>query len=229
VENAKQYTYRDPGRLTSWLQIVCSVHIVLLAASLVSYVMQYGFILDVRDHNFTSHDALMSAANQNDLRVQVLASVSLLAIVVSQVSFFFWVYRAAANAHALGAQGLRSAGLTVGFYFIPVASFFMPPIIMNQLFRASRSATKWQEQESSWLIPAWWTSWLVMNVGGGVTAFWEMGAHGIDSLETLTMWLCVYKVIEISAYGLVLLLTARIADLQRAQHELQTTISASFA
>ena len=228
MADIEPYKYRDPKRLMTVLRVVVLVQLAVLAVSFVAFVLQYHLLEDIRHGAFASHDEMMAAATAGDTRVRVLSVVELLVLPVALITFLVWVYRASANAHALGAQGLASgAGMAVGCYFIPFVNLVSPAINMSQVEKASRNAPDWRQQRTWWPIPLWWTLWLTMSIGGYAVALLTQEGEGIDAIETAVMLQGGYKLVEVAAYILLLIVTARISRRQRDQHAGFGTDSAS--
>ena len=91
--------------------------------------------------------------------LQFLASVFVLMVACR------WIFQAAHNVRALGAQGLTiSPGWSVGWFFVPFANLWMPYRAMRQIARASVDVTSWQSVQPTALMPIWWVLWVGSNV-----------------------------------------------------------------
>ena len=97
-------------------------------------------------------------------------AVFLLTIAIA-VLFIIWMWRAANNNEALGRRNPRlSDGWAIGGWFIPVANFVLPVLIMQDLWRGSdasvpRDHPDWRQAPGSALIGVWW-GLLVASVVG---------------------------------------------------------------
>ena len=201
------------------LRVVILIQLAVLALNFAAFLLQYHLLEDIRHGAFSSHDEMMAAATAGDTRVRVLSVIELLVLPVALITFLAWVYRASANAHALGAAGLASgAGMAVGYYFIPLMNLIAPAITMNQVEKASRNAPDWRQQRTWWAIPVWWIAWLTMGIGGYVVAWMTREGGGIDAIERAITLHGGYKVLEIAAYVLLFVVTTRVSRLQREQN-----------
>jgi hypothetical protein len=81
------------------------------------------------------------------------------------ILFLTWFYRANANVRAMGADGLTgSPGLSVAWFFIPVAFLFMPFVVVRDTWKASAAPRDWQGQPTEPLIGFWWAAMLATHL-----------------------------------------------------------------
>jgi hypothetical protein len=103
----------------------------------------------------------------------VWLAVSALAFLVfcgGGIAVLRWIYLANANAHALGAQGMRmSPALAVGSYFIPIANLGMPFASMREIWKASSAPRDWEIAPAPAIIAWWWACWLIGNIAGAIS------------------------------------------------------------
>ncbi len=116
---------------------------------------------------------------------QTFAIVQLLTGLGSLVLFLVWFYRANANVRAMGADGLMgSPGLSVAWFFIPIAFLFMPFVVMRDTWKASESPRDWQGQPTNPLLGFWWAAMLVTHLTASIAfRLWLEGDFGaIDAM-----------------------------------------------
>jgi hypothetical protein len=96
--------------------------------------------------------------------------------------FLIWFYRANANARAMGAEDLMgSPGLSVAWFFIPIAFLFMPYVVVRDTWKASEAPRDWQGRRASPLIGFWWTAMLVANLASAISVRVALeGGYGAD-------------------------------------------------
>ncbi len=111
-----------------------------------------------------------------------LALVQLVTWLASLGLFLFWFYRAAANARAMGADGLMgSPGLSVAWFFIPIAFLFMPYLVVRDTWKASASPRDWQGQPAPPLIGFWWAFFLASHIAGTISfRIWLEGDYDLS-------------------------------------------------
>lgn len=88
--------------------------------------------------------------------------------IATVVLFCVWLFRAGKNARALGAQNMKhSAGMAVGYFFIPIANLFMPFFAAREIEKASNpeaGSTGWEHTAASGILGVWWTLWICHRV-----------------------------------------------------------------
>ena len=160
--------YRDLAAITK----VVLVMLVLL--SLVQGAIFAGLVFRINTLNSSSEhtfgDDITHAAQANGAGVQFMVMGTQILLLAMLVTFLIWTYRAMSNVHALGANGVESPGWTVGSFFIPFVNFVVPYKAMSQIWRASLSASRWQEESAS-IVGLWWAIWLIVGIGGVIIGF----------------------------------------------------------
>ena len=166
------FTYRDAGglaRAARWAlcadALVCAVAV---AVALVQgpWALQFG-----------------------DL-ARPLAIVQFAIWLASLLLFLAWFYRANANARAMGADGLMgSPGLSVAWFFIPIAFLFMPYVVMRDTWKASESPRDWQGQPTPPLVGFWWAAFLATNLTATLSfRMWASGDYDVaDAVAVLDL------------------------------------------
>jgi hypothetical protein len=96
-----------------------------------------------------------------------------------------WQYRGQRNLHRAGRPGLRfSPGWAVGWWFIPIASLWMPFRAVRELWSRSDPAEVRPEVRGWWVIAMWWAVWIVEIVAAWVSAS-MVDLHDPASVTTL--------------------------------------------
>lgn len=108
--------------------------------------------------------------------------VQLVTALGSLILFLAWFYRANANVRAMGADGLMgSPGLSVAWFFIPIAFLFMPFVVMRDTWKASASPRDWQGQPTNPLLGFWWAAMLVTHLAASFSfRLWLSGDYGVE-------------------------------------------------
>ena len=145
---------------------------------------------------------------------QTFGIVQIIASLGSLILFLVWFYRANANVRAMGADGLMgSPGLSVAWFFIPIAFLFMPFVVVRDTWKASAAPRDWQAQPTDPLIGFWWTMFLVSHLAGTISFRLAM-AGDYDTLGAIGTFDLIANLAAIPAALLGALLVTRIQKLQ---------------
>ena len=88
-------------------------------------------------------------------------------VLASAIPVGMWIYRAHANLQAADLPGLEyTAGWSVGWFFIPIASLWKPFSAMRELWNASHGAIGDYSANAPGLLWIWWLSWLFRGFAG---------------------------------------------------------------
>ena len=143
------------------------------------------------------------------------------------VVFIIWMWRAAKNNEALGRSNPRlGPGWSIGGWFIPLANFVIPVLIMQDLWRGSdatvaRNDHTWRTGKGSAIVGWWWGTYLL----GNVRIF--VGSGNADDNTTISdikrsnqislVAFLITTIAAVFAIRVVRTLTARQEDCLRAQ------------
>ncbi|MCJ7673337.1 MAG: DUF4328 domain-containing protein [Acidimicrobiia bacterium] len=90
-----------------------------------------------------------------------------IAVLVLAPCFITWLWRAAKNQQVLGREPERlGSGWAIGGWFIPLANFVIPVLVVQDLWRGSDATIaagdpRWRIADRSWLVGWWWGLFLV--------------------------------------------------------------------
>ena len=100
-----------------------------------------------------------------DPTAQILAGIAVLPELVVMIAALVWIYRATANLFYLRVADLSvSPGWSVGWFFIPIASLWMPIKAMKQVFAATMYGHDWRKYSSNGRIVWWWITFWIANL-----------------------------------------------------------------
>jgi hypothetical protein len=101
-------------------------------------------------------------AHDNIWRVRYLAFARAGALLITLIFFCIWVFRANKNVRRQGAHGLQNTpGWAVGWYFVPIASYWKPYLAMKELWQASHKPRGWEEVTTYGPVTIWWIFWIL--------------------------------------------------------------------
>jgi hypothetical protein len=185
----KTYSFRDPTRLTQWVKWLLYALIAISVVAVVSNLMEYRLLTQMRDGAFADAEAEMTAAaTANDTRQAVIGVLQFLLFVAAGVAILMWIHRANANARALGATSMRyTPGWSVGWYFIPIANLWKPYGAMKEIWKASANPGNPDAAQRSPLLPWWWGMWITSGILGNAVLRLSLAAEKIDELITLNV------------------------------------------
>jgi len=163
-----------------------------------SNYMQYSLLQKIASGiEITAADATL-----NDTRVQLIAIVCLVAMVVSIITFIQWFRRAYYNLHQCADNLSHSEGWAAGSWFVPILNLFRPYQIMLELYsRTSTVLSKHDIQLKKYLdtqfLGFWWTLWIINNFLGNYTLKSSMKTESIDSMLNVCLVEMVGNIIMI--------------------------------
>jgi hypothetical protein len=147
------YAFRDISRLTR-------IAVIALCFYMTAKFAQGAILFDaivVADHPVSP--TLVAAIGF--ATIADLAGVAAAFILVG-----IWIYRANANAHALGGDLSVTPGWAVGWFFVPIACLFKPYLAMKETWLASHFGGNWGNGEATDLLSWWWGLWILNGVLG---------------------------------------------------------------
>lgn len=154
---------------------------------------------------------------------RAFGAVQFLSALGSLLLFLTWFYRANVNVRAMGADGLMgSPGLSVGWFFIPIAFLFMPFVVMRDTWKASESPRDWQGRPTSPLLGFWWAAMLVTHLAASVAfRIWLEGGYG--ALDAMWAFDLISSIAAIFANLLCVAVMQKIQSLQESPAHLGET------
>jgi hypothetical protein len=208
-------TFRDPTALTQWLKYFLYVSIAVDAIALFSALVQYQLLSDFKLGVYSSEALATAAAESNDKRQQVISLFQFSIAIATIVLFAMWIYRANFNARQLGAQGMKfSPGWSIGYYFIPILSFWKPYQAMREIWQASKNPASWKSVDRGAVLPWWWFFFLANNILGQAVLRTSLQAKEINELITSTAIMIASDLVSIPAILIALVLVKQIYKMQ---------------
>jgi hypothetical protein len=221
VDHEADDEFRDLGNFTNVLVWMLRIGAGLALLSLWSSWMQ----LELLSGTFTSAEGEI-----NDKREAMIGGAAGIVTLVTFFIFGRWIVLAHRNLPALGAQYLEyRPGWAVGWFFIPIGNLWKPYQAMRSLWRSSRSVNQPEIQESTWVLPTWWTFWLISSTLGNATFRMQMRAKTVDEFTTLTQISLVSCAIDFVLCLVASVLVSRIWQAQARQRENPEPAPSGFA
>lgn len=147
--------------------------------------------------------------------VSLMAVVALIATLITAIIFLVWVYRAMARARELTPALTITPGWAVGWFFVPVASLWMPYGVMTEIVEGSGVNAPAYAERTRTLIGWWWGAWIARSL---LSLFGAFASRASESGGSISMTLVVMMVLGSaagigSAWALSMIVT-RVARLQ---------------
>lgn len=219
-EASSGYVYRDLGKISRWIRILLIVSIVMAFIAIVSTIFEYRLLVAMQEGNFESEEAILSAAEANDLRQLVIGFTQMSVAIAIGILSVIWLYRGNANVRALGATGLKfSPGWMVGWYFVPIANLWKPYQGMKELWQASTNQKAWPGSFVPSVLGWWWAFFLIQQSLGKAAFRQALRAEDFDELLRSDLTAIAADAVSIPASLLGFALTGAIYSLQRNSAE----------
>jgi hypothetical protein len=173
-------TWRGLRGLTTALTWLFAAHIFLTVLLIIGVINHLRVLGDKEIGGLVLDTDAVNDANAFPAAMIILSGLVGLAIFVLLI---IWLYRAAKNNEALGRQNPRlGPGWAIGGWFIPVANFVIPFIILDDVWRGSdpsvpRGDPNWRRSATlgaiwAWLVTAviWYIPTVIATSTGDVRA-----------------------------------------------------------
>jgi hypothetical protein len=110
-----------------------------------------------------------------ELVYAALAGLYALALVGWLIAFLLWQYRAVKNARIVTGDSRSGPGMSVAWWFIPIANLFMPWLVLKDLWART-------VRDGSQIAGAFWLLWLGASISGAVSeGMYESAVESFDN------------------------------------------------
>ena len=168
-----KHTWRNLEWLTRWLRRLLYLGVVIELFSLDSAIHQRKVFRHLLAQGVAVAESAKAADHSGAWASGFVSYPVMIVALATLILAAVWIYRAAANMHAIHATGMTtSPGWAVGWYFIPIANFWKPYQAMREIHRASAGAQQQQTQATPVLLRLWWLLWLL-----GFLIPWFIGTY----------------------------------------------------
>lgn len=158
-----EYSFKDNSGLSIWLRRFLWFSIVVLAVCIVSDILERLFLQDIENGRYFIESELNVAANQNDIRQGILTLLATLMFFISGVTLLRWVYFSAQNALVMNPDEMHyTPGWAIAWFLIPVASIWMPILVVRRLFSGSTTEAAGVAQKT-FPVVTWWLQYLISS------------------------------------------------------------------
>jgi Domain of unknown function (DUF4328) len=155
---ARSEAVKPLRRLGTALVVLLAIEMVLMVSCALALVYRVNVVNEILSGQVVTR----STARTADMLVRDLATAAAGITIATVTVWLLWQYRAELNARALSPSGQFSftPGWAIGWWFIPIASLWMPFQAVRELWKASGGAPDWPELPTWRVIGWWWASWI---------------------------------------------------------------------
>lgn len=211
VDELDAHEFRDLEILTNSLKWLLRAGVLLAVFSLISSYMQ----LELLQRPFTDAEG-----EANDMRERAIGIVTWLTMIATMIIFGRWIVLAHRNVQALGATYVEfTPGWALGWFFIPIANLWKPYQAMRSLWQYSSNVHDAKHVEPIWVLPVWWTLWLLSTVVGNALARLTLKARTLDDFIVSTKVAIFACLFDVALYAVASVLVWRIWEAQRKQKD----------
>ena len=115
--------------------------------------------------------------------VNQLALTGLVGFLICGVLFFVWSYQAMSVAHQLFPSLTISPAGSIGWYFVPIASLWMPYRAMSDIWKGSARGA--ETPRATALLVSWWVLWLGRTILSWVERLTVQSAPDVSAILLL--------------------------------------------
>lgn len=185
------------------------------ALSVAAYANRLSLINDI-ENGKVGFDIVDRGNSSDDFVGATNIAVAVLMVAIF-VCLIIWMWRAAKNNEALGRPQPRlGPGWSIGGWFIPLAFFVIPVLVVQDLWRGSdgsvpRGDMRWKIGPRSALVGWWWGLFLVSLLRGTGNTDSASTLSDIKSSDTLSL---IGRLFAIAAAVLLIMVVRRLSDRQ---------------
>lgn len=125
-----------------------------------------------------------------------------------------WIYRVNMNAGLLAPSKQVSAGWSIGWYFVPIASLIMPFKAMRETWQISQSPRGWRAVATPGPLRLWWGLFVMVSITGNIGTRYGFSAKTVEDLLIGDYFVLLSSIIAIP---LAYVLTRIVRDLSEMQ------------
>ena len=191
-------SYHSTASSARWTTVLLAVSGLVGAASAVVAFLGHSIIA----RTVATQD--LAELDSWGAQVVRLGYLQITLLIATALAFLVWEYRLVGNIPSLGGGTPRwSPAWSVIWWFVPVAFFVMPYVVMRDI--TLRLA--WTRSKPTRLVLAWWMAWVLSLITGQVS---NAVLSETGSLDTALNWLEVSSVTSVIAAALAIRVVRRI-------------------
>jgi|ETNmetMinimDraft_2_1059921.scaffolds.fasta_scaffold25445_2 hypothetical protein len=217
---AKQnkFPYRDISSLTNTLILLLKATVLISLIAVISDIFEIILLNDMKTGNF-DYLTIEDQTIVNDTRQQLIGIIQISLLIITGIVFLRWIYFSNSNSQSLGATGMQfTPGWSIGWYFVPIMTFFKPYQAMKEIWQTSKNTENWSLVKAPSLLPQWWTLWLISLFLGNISFRLSLRAEEIDEYISYSSITLVSDLVDIPLALIAIKLVGSIFDMQNEKH-----------
>ena len=157
--------YSSPRSVANAAVLCLTVSLLFYGLAFVSQVAEVSLLGRAETTSIT-----FAEANANEERQALIGVGWAVLFLITSVVFIVWFHRCYRNLQSLGVDKLRySSGWAIGGWFIPIANYWIPKQIANDLWRGTEPTDDPRvimppSGPMPWFLTFWWVSWIVVGL-----------------------------------------------------------------
>ena len=146
----------------SILKIYLKIGIFVAFILILTELYRAQFIENLIDGKYYNTSNVESKAELIDSFASIVYYIFLFTFLLTAVSYLKWIYNSNKNLNSMIDKTLKfSPGWSIGYYFIPIATFYKPYQAMKEIWVESTRISDAKKNEESKIIQLWWALWLI--------------------------------------------------------------------
>ena len=172
--------YLESGTVRRWtLGLLCAQAIVAAIALWMGQLQREQLM-----QGTTLAAALVDNTRQNEIH-----TLQLLLFIACGTAILLWVRRSCHNASVRSSSLRCTPGWSIGWYFVPVANFWMPYRAMREIWRTTAEQAGNPADRAGLLLGAWWTLWILRALAALEMQYGKpIGVETLDVMYAINTW-----------------------------------------
>ncbi|MCA8834570.1 MAG: DUF4328 domain-containing protein [Proteobacteria bacterium] len=156
----------DTTKITNYVKWLIYINMAMITISAVSSFMQYNLAVNFENGIYTD-EHILSLADANDQRESIIGIIAFLTYIMCIIFVARWIFVSSKHNHQTTAEDLKyTPGWSVGWYFVPVLSFWEPYKAFKQIYQVSVDPDNWKTVVVPSIMQALWGLWLITKIIG---------------------------------------------------------------
>lgn len=207
--------FKNSNALTAAVKYVLYAQMFVAVISMVSSYLEYELLTSFQNGSYASQEQAIADGESSDQRQSLIGTMNFIVFIVSGILILRWIHRANYNARQLGAENMKfTPGWSIGYFFIPIKSFWKPYQAMKEIWKATKNPSDWTSQSTDGILPIWWSLWLLSLFLGQAILRISARAEEIHELLYLNILSQVSNAIDIGLAFVFLRIVKNISNFQ---------------